>query len=163
MGRGHQKDLVTDKTKGRREKPDCLPIIRSGMDDWVGSKVIIKFGNTRIEKHIEGQTLWPNGNVQWAADDTGLKLRRGVQCHSLWHLLVSQRGARCLGEERSIPDFVLCTSLGSSLQNCGQGPLLFHMQYLSYTHLSRWSKVIDLSFINNMNFLCVCQGLVKEF
>lgn len=52
----------------------------------------LKTDNARIEMCIERQTLWPDGNVQWAADGTGLKMGMRGQVHSLWPLPISRGG-----------------------------------------------------------------------
>ena len=75
----------------------------------------LEIGNTRIEKHIEKQTLQPDGSVQQAAGDTGPRLRGGVKYQRLLHFLISHREASCLGEKRSVTDLTPNASLGSLL------------------------------------------------
>lgn len=80
--------------------------MRSTTSDW-------EYKNRK--KHIAKQTLQPDGSVQQAADDTGLRLRGEVKHHSLLHFLISHREASCLGEKRSATDLALRASLGSRL------------------------------------------------
>lgn len=104
----------------------------SGLDEWLGSEVITRDWKYRERKAHRRADIWPDGNVQQAAADPGLRLReREVRCYSLWYSLISQRGSSCLGEKRSATDFALDASLGCLLLGCGKGLSLFHMQCLT--------------------------------
>ena len=81
--------LVLRWGEGKDRKDDTIPVILVWMN---GSEVRspLETANTRIEKHVERQTLWPDGNVQQAADGTGLKIRMRGQLPeplALTHLL----------------------------------------------------------------------------
>ena len=75
----------TEQKCGVKERRgNSLPVVLVWKNGWEVRSSLQK-GNTGIEKHIEGQTLRPDGNGQQAADDPGLRLRGEVQCRSLCH------------------------------------------------------------------------------
>lgn len=89
MERGHSgRELTLEDwvTHGgvKERRGNSLPVVLVWKNGWEVRSSLQK-GNTGIEKHIEGQTLRPDGNGQQAADDPGLRLRGEVQCRSLCH------------------------------------------------------------------------------
>lgn len=165
--RGHSgweltlEDWVTHGgVKGRRgnRKSPC----GSGLDEWVGSEVIIEDGEYKNRKSTLKDTLWPDGDVQQVAEDTGLKLRRGVKCHSLCHFLISHRGGQLSRREKRC--HWPCPQCLPWLPSVG---LWERASIISYAVSSldpphSLSKVMDLSLIKKHEIFQY-QDLVRDF
>lgn len=79
MERGHSQEKIREEEEAGQSSLGFLV-------GWMGRKG----GHCReVEKHMERQTVWPDGNVQQAADHIRLKLRGEVKCCGLCHFLIS--------------------------------------------------------------------------